>query len=252
MGRQRSIETRTLAAELEADIVEGRLHPGDRLEERGLGERFGVSRTPVREALRRLAAIGLVQEQAGSGCIVARTTLSELMSMFEFMNEVEASAARLAARRIDGAAKGLLIGAVRAGEESAAAGDVLAYSRTNREFHELIYRASGNPSLIDAIRRVSARAAPFRRQALGLRGWIERSAREHGAIAAAIAAHDVTRAGELMTRHMNIFGRKDFPLLVSLLADQLTGQADGTARRREASMEVGVPQPSGVAADPAC
>ena len=221
MGRQRAEGTEKLATTLEADIVEGRLRPGDRLEERGLAERFGVSRTPVREALRRLVANGLVQEQAGSGCIVARTTMAELMSMFEFMNEVEASAARLAAQRIDGVATGHLLEAVRRGEDSAAAGDVLAYSRVNLEFHALIYAASANPTLIDAIRRVSARAAPFRRQALGLRGWIKRSAKEHAAIATAIAAHDVARAGELMARHMNIFGRKDFPSLVSLLSEQI-------------------------------
>ena len=233
MGRRRAEGTQKLSGILESDIVEGRLRPGDRLEERVLAERFGVSRTPVREALRRLVASGLVQEQAGSGCFVARTTMSELMSMFEFMNEVEASAARLAAQRIDGTAKGWLIEAVRAGEESAAAGDVLAYSRVNLKFHELIYVASGNPSLIDAIRRVSARAAPFRRQALGLRGWIERSAKEHAAIAAAIASHDVARAGDLMTRHMNIFARKDFPSLVSLLADQMTSDQEGATRRRD-------------------
>ena len=233
MGRQRGVETQNLAGHLEADIVEGRLQPGDRLEERGLAERFGVSRTPVREALRRLTAIGLVQEQAGSGCFVARVTISELMSMFEFMNEVEASAARLAAQRIDGAATGRLIEAVRAGEASAAAGDVLAYSRVNREFHELIYQASGNPTLIDAIRRVSARAAPFRRQALGLRGWIKRSAREHAAITAVIASHDVARAGELMARHMNIFGRKDFPLLISRFAEQIGSKQEGPIRRCE-------------------
>lgn len=233
MGRQRAEGTQKLSGTLESDIIEGRLRPGDRLEERVLAERFGVSRTPVREALRRLVASGLVQEQAGSGCIVARTTMSELMSMFEFMNEVEASAARLAAQRIDGTAKGWLIDAVHAGEESAAAGDVLAYSRVNLRFHELIYVASGNPSLIDAIRRVSARAAPFRRQALGLRGWIERSAKEHAAIAAAIASHDVARAGTLMTQHMNIFARKDFPSLVSLLADQMTSDREGATRRRD-------------------
>ncbi len=234
MGRRRAEGTGNLSGMLEADIVEGRLRPGDRLEERGLAERFGVSRTPVREALRRLVASGLVQEQAGSGCIVARTTMSELMSMFEFMNEVEASAARLAAQRIDGTAKGRLIDAVRAGEKVAAAGDVLAYSRVNLEFHDVIYVASGNPTLIDAIRRVSARAAPFRRQALGLRGWIKRSAREHAGIAAAIASHDVARAGELMTRHMNIFGRKDFPSLVSLFADQMSADRELPPRRRDA------------------
>ena len=52
--------------------------------------------------------------------------------------------------------------------------------------------------------------------------------------AAAIAAHDVSRAGELMARHMNIFGRKDFPVLVSLLADQVREQAEGAVRRRDA------------------
>lgn len=68
---------------------------------------------------------------------------------------------------------------------------------------------------------MGARAAPFRRQTLGLRGWIERLFKEYAAIAAAITSHDVVRAGERMHRHMNHVGRKDYPRLVSLFADQM-------------------------------
>ncbi len=68
---------------------------------------------------------------------------------------------------------------------------------------------------------MSARAAPLRRQTLGLRGWTEHLVRERAAIAAAITSHDVARAGERMGRHMNSFGRKDFPRLVGLFADEM-------------------------------
>lgn len=68
---------------------------------------------------------------------------------------------------------------------------------------------------------MSARAAPFRRPTRALRGWIERLVKEHAAITAAARSHDVACAGERMGRHMNDFGRKDFPRLASLFADQM-------------------------------
>lgn len=207
---------------LEADIVEGRLAPGDRLDERTLSERFGVSRTPIRESLRRLAAKGLVQEQSGHGSIVARTSLAELFEMFELVNELEASAARLAAQRIDDDMADRLTAAADNCLGVASCADALAYSRANLEFHGIIYRASQNRFLENAIRQVSARAALFRRQALGLPGWAATSAKEHEAIAEAVVARDHVAAEKLMTSHMDIFHRKDFPRFVALVSEQIS------------------------------
>ncbi len=85
---------------LEQEIVTGALKPGTRLDETLLAERFGVSRTPVRETLTRLAAGGLVEIRPRRGAVVATITIKDLMDMFEVMANLEAVCARLAARRI--------------------------------------------------------------------------------------------------------------------------------------------------------
>lgn len=230
MGRRRVERTESVAGILEADIVEGRLTPGDRLEERSLAERFGVSRTPIREALRRLSAIGLVEEQGGQGCIVARITLPELFEMFELVNELERSAARFAAQRISPESGRAITEAAQACLDVAANGDPLSYSRANLDFHASIHRASRNRFLEGAIRQVSARAALYRRQALTLPDWAVRSAEEHAAIAEAITARDDVRAAQLMETHINIFARKDFPRFVVMLSEQIaSGQTPGQA-----------------------
>lgn len=89
-----------IAASLEDEIVRGELPPGQRLDEQLLGKRFSVSRTPVREALRLLAASGLVTIEPRLGAIVARPTVSEIFDLFELVGELEAVAARLACERM--------------------------------------------------------------------------------------------------------------------------------------------------------
>jgi DNA-binding GntR family transcriptional regulator len=222
MGRRPIERTENVTSSLEADIIEGQLLPGERLEERTLAERFGVSRTPIREALRRLSASGLVEEQAGSGCIVARISMPELFEIFEFVNELEACAARLAAERIDAEMAAQLKSAAEDCVRIASTGKVLSYSRANLRFHEILYKASRNRFLESAIRQVSARAAVFRRQALSLPGWVTTSAQEHVAIAEAVVSHDQDQAERLMAAHMDIFHRKDFPRFVALLSEQMS------------------------------
>ena len=84
---------------LEEDILTGALRPGDRLDEMSLAERFGVSRTPIREALFHLAAAGLIDNRPKRGAIVAEIGPRQLVEMFEVMAELEGMCARLAARR---------------------------------------------------------------------------------------------------------------------------------------------------------
>ncbi|MCG8359901.1 MAG: GntR family transcriptional regulator, partial [Kiloniellales bacterium] len=79
-----------LRQDLEAEIFAGRLAPGQRLDESKLAARFGVSRTPVREALLQLASIGLVEMRPRQGAVVAAVTIRRLLQMFEVMAELEA------------------------------------------------------------------------------------------------------------------------------------------------------------------
>jgi DNA-binding GntR family transcriptional regulator len=85
--------------QLEDDIVNGRMQPGEQVQIEALMARFGVSRTPVREALQQLEISGLVAVQPKRGTFVAKVGIAELIQMFEVMAELEALCARLAARR---------------------------------------------------------------------------------------------------------------------------------------------------------
>lgn len=86
--------------QLEQEILAGTIMPGDHLNEGALGERFATSRTPIREAIRQLAAQGLVEVVPRKGAFVAEISLSKLLQVFELMREMEALCARLAAERI--------------------------------------------------------------------------------------------------------------------------------------------------------
>ena len=85
---------------LETEIFSGALTPGERLDEMGLARRFGVSRTPVREALLQLSSAGLIEMRPRQGAVVAAITVQQLLQMFEVMAEMEALCARYAARRM--------------------------------------------------------------------------------------------------------------------------------------------------------
>ena len=100
MSKATGSRVRELRDVLEDDIVDGRLNPGDRLDEVNLAERFKVSRTPIREALQHLAAAGLVDVIPKRGAFVAQVSLPQLIEMFEVMAELEGMSSRLAARRI--------------------------------------------------------------------------------------------------------------------------------------------------------
>src|SRR5260370_21375867 len=100
-----------LRLQLADEIVRGALPPGAALDETDIARRFNVSRTPVREALRQLAASGLVDTRAHRGAVVARPSLERLTGMFEAMAELEAMGARLATERMPPAERHRLVAA---------------------------------------------------------------------------------------------------------------------------------------------
>src|SRR5262245_66095591 len=112
--------------------------PGARLDEIGLAKRFGLSRTPVREALRQLTSAGLVEMRPHRGAIVSLPTETTLAEMFEVMGELEASCARLAAQRMSPAERVRLELIHRRAEAAARANDVASYRTLNFEFHDAI------------------------------------------------------------------------------------------------------------------
>jgi DNA-binding GntR family transcriptional regulator len=201
---------------IEDEIATGQLKPGDRLDEMSLAERFGVSRTPIREALQQLAAGGMVELRPNRGAIVSAPDPARLMEMFDVMAELEAMCGRLAARRLlaeDEAALSLTLSACRTAMD---AGDPDAYYYENERFHRAIYAASGNRFLADQALSLHKRLAPFRRLQLRVRNRLKTSQREHEEILAAILDGDAATAAERLRAHVAIQGERFSDLVASL------------------------------------
>jgi len=208
MSESKRSRTQVLRDALEDDIVRGLLKPGERLDEGGLTQRFGVSRTPIREALQQLAAIGLVEMIPKRGAFVARVGLPQLVEMFEVMAELEGMCARLAARRITQPETEALRQALEACQQAAEHGDSDAYYYENERFHDCIYRASHNGFLVQQTRQLQTRLKPYRRLQLRVRNRVNRSLEEHRDIVDAIIAGDESRAEASIEQHIKIQGER--------------------------------------------
>jgi len=196
----------TVRQRLEAEIAGGRLGPGARLDEQEVALRFGVSRTPVREAFRLLAASHFVELRGRQGVAVRSIGAHQLIEMFQVMAELEGLCARLAARRItaDGMAK---LEAIHQRLEAAAKdGEIDPFYDVNQEFHEAIYEAARNAFLADQTRRLRNQLAAYRRRVTRMPNRIADTLAEHQAVIDAIANHDGERAHAAMRDHVNLLG----------------------------------------------
>lgn len=196
--------TERIRSTLADQIVRGEIAPGVILEESSIAERFSVSRTPVREAIRQLEAIGFVEARPHRGAVVPHFTSDKLTEMFAVMAEMEALCARWSATNItpeDSSALSLACDACRAAAQS---GNLVAYYETNDEFHNAIYRASGNSFLAEVTRSVRDRVTPFRRAQFSNLGRVEASIAEHEAIRAAILAGDPDLAASRARDHLRV------------------------------------------------
>jgi DNA-binding GntR family transcriptional regulator len=197
---------RTRAADLQARladaIVNGVYLPGAKLDEQELADAFGVSRTPVREALKHLAVTGLVALRPHRGAIVATITPSNLSHLFETMAELEALCAGFAAARMRTAARRELRVMHEGASGLVAAGDPVAYSQYNLLFHSAIYRGSANPYLAEATLAIRTRLAPFRGAQFRIPERLSRSQAEHQAVLDAILVEDRQAAAGAMRDHL--------------------------------------------------
>ena len=191
-----------LAAALAESIAAGRLPPGTPLEEERLAAAHGVSRTPVREALRLLAATGLVEQRPRRGAVVSRPDPRRLAEMFQAMAELEASCATLCARAMGKAARARLAARHAAMGRLAEEGDLRAYQEENVAFHEALYAGAGNGYLAELAQATRVRLAPFRAAQLGGQDRLAASHAEHGAIVAAILAGDGAAAAAAVRAHL--------------------------------------------------
>ena len=205
-----------LREQIEERIVTGVYQPGTRLDEQDLAASFGVSRTPVREALIQLAAGGLIDLRPRRGAIIPETSAERLYEMFEVMAELEAMCGRLAARRIRPDELERLQAAHRACAAAHDAGDPDRYYLLNEAFHEHVYTASHNGVLGEQAAALHLRLRPYRRLQLRVRDRMGASFQEHMEIIEAIAAGDGERAAAALRAHIVIQGERFTDLVATL------------------------------------
>jgi DNA-binding GntR family transcriptional regulator len=196
--------TESLRLQIADEIVSGALEPGAPLDEQELADRFGVSRTPVREAIRQLSASGLVSVRPHRGAVVALPTPRQLDDMFEAMAELEALCAGLAARNMTVPERRALEGLHQDLRVLVQKGDPARYHETNEAFHAAIYAGSHNGYLAEITLMTRTRVAPFRRAQFRASGRLGGSYQEHDLIVQAILRGDQSGAVEAMRAHIGI------------------------------------------------
>ncbi|HXD08123.1 MAG TPA: GntR family transcriptional regulator [Burkholderiaceae bacterium] len=201
---------------IEEEIATGRLLPGSHLDESELAARFGVSRTPIREALSLLAGEGLVETRARRGTVVTQVTPQRLLEMFEVMAELEAMCARLAARRMTDVELGALERAHDECRRAAEARDSDAYFYANEHFHRAIYDASRNAYLSEQAHALQRKLRPYRRLQLRVRNRVQRSFEEHQRILDALREGNAEDAVNATRCHVVVQGERFADLLASL------------------------------------
>ena len=212
-----------IAQRMEEDVLRGRVRPGQRLDERELSERFGVSRTPVREALQRLSASGLAVARGRQGLQVTQFSIADLLDALSVVAELEALASAQAARRIRPAQRSALHSAFQACAVAIDADNHDGFYDANIDFHRAIADASHNAVLQDELRRLSLRTAPYRRAITFQPGRMAASQIEHGEVMAAILQSNSADAASLMRRHVSVLMDGIADLLHFLNASEAPG-----------------------------
>ncbi len=197
---------RTLAEVLKLhladEIVRGTLTPGATLDEMELARRFSVSRTPVREAIRQLAASGLIEARAHRAAVVAQPSEERLNGMFEAMAELEALCAGFAAERMTTPERRAL---ERVHEEMRAlirTSDPQRFHEVNEAFHSAIYAGAHNNYLAEMTVATRSRVQPFRRAQFRTLGRLAKSHTEHDRVVVAILRGERERAAAAMREHI--------------------------------------------------
>lgn len=194
-------------------IIQGEIAPGTKLIERVLCERLGVSRTPLREALKTLASEGLVALLPNRGAMVTPLTIAKVRESFEVMGALEALAGELACRNASDAQ----IGEIRAMHfemlAAHARGDLAEYFRNNQAIHFAIVAASGNETLAATYRNLNANVRRARYLANTSQSRWDKAVAEHEQMLAALTARDGSRLQRLLVEHL---GAKMLAVLTAL------------------------------------
>ena len=187
---------------LEEEILGGKLKRGEALTEMSLSARLGVSRTPVRAALHRLAEEGLVEISPNRGAVVVGVTVDDLIDTYKIRVRLEGLASAMAASRMTNEEKEELRESVELAEYYVAKGNAEKLKELDTEFHNIIYRASGNRMLSRILSELHRNIKTYRKLSMTVPGRVERTAEEHREILNAILAGDVEKADTLTRMHV--------------------------------------------------
>jgi len=200
-------QSRSVIRVIVQKIDDGLLGPGDGVDEKALVQELGVSHTPIREAILKLEAQGLVQRMPRKGAAVFKPSLKEFLSILEVDAKLEGQAAGLAARRLSEKGRAQLEAATAACESHVARHAERRpsdYHQLNLAFHGAIADGSGNPVLAEMIRANARRLMGYYRAEYRLKGVMEASALAHRSIAEAILEGDETEAEARMSGHVQM------------------------------------------------
>lgn len=201
------IEAKTLHQEVTARLREmirlGDLSRGQKIDEKHLSELMGVSRTPVREALRILHSEGLVDLIPHKGAYVTQPSVQEIKDLFEVMSALEGTCARLAAIRMAGEDLKKIEALHRSLEKHFRKRHHEAYLETNQHLHVLIQQLSGNKVLNDVLNGLRQKVLLYRHRQLYYKDRFEKSMKEHREILEALQKGDPLEAEDAMKNHLH-------------------------------------------------
>ncbi|MET0290625.1 MAG: GntR family transcriptional regulator [Pseudoxanthomonas sp.] len=200
--RKRGALYEEVADTLRQKIYDYELPPGDWIDEPALAEALGISRTPLRESLKLLAAEGLVQMEPGRGARVTRLTLEDLNELFPVMAMLEGRCAFEAVRKIDAPGLARLEDLHRAMEAAAEAGDMAEFYRNNYLIHQTVQDYAGNPWLIRVTHDLHRILKMHRGRQLLTPGRMGQSLSEHRELMTCFRNGDSAEAERTMNRHL--------------------------------------------------
>jgi len=208
-----------LISDIRKEVSSGILKPGDQLEVTALAERFGVSRTPIREAIRTLVESGVLETRPRKGSFVRVLSAKQLLDLFQVAAELEGMACRLAALSLTKENVEAIESGLAKCTQAAEFQNNVEYAMANLDFHTAIHNASGNDWLIEQLRQLQINLNSYRTMPYEIRGRLNKSTDEHKIICDAILSGDGEHACNLMRDHMMLQGKR-LPSIIATLEQQ--------------------------------
>jgi len=208
-----------LISDIRKEVSSGILKPGDQLEVTALAERFGVSRTPIREAIRTLVESGVLETRPRKVSFVRVLSAKQLLDLFQVAAELEGMACRLAALSLTKENVEAIERGLAKCTQAAEAQNNAEYAMANLDFHTAIHNASGNDWLIEQLRQLQINLNSYRTMPYEIRGRLKKSTDEHKIICDAILSGDGEHACNLMRDHMMLQGKR-LPSIIATLEQQ--------------------------------